>query len=170
MTIKTKKYQLQKNDYIKMALIQVLRKTWWYGFGPLAFIILGFFVKYGGWYIGFGIAATVLFCLFWVIQFVGVTQMEQNKVMFEKLTYEIDSRFIMIKLNAKQGMQMNWEMIQSAEKKKDAFVLIVNKVQFLYLPFSIFYSENDTKFMEALLKRKNLLPAATVGQQAAVNS
>jgi hypothetical protein len=162
MTIKTKKYQLEKNQYIKMALLQVLRKTWWYSVGPLAFIILGFFVKYGGWYIGFGITAAVLFCLFWVVQFVGVTQMEQNKVMFEKLTYEIDSRFIMIKLNAKQGMQMNWEMIQSAEKKSDAFVLIVNKAQFVYLPFSIFTSENDVKFLEAILKRKNLLPSVAI--------
>jgi len=157
MTIKTKKYQLKKKDYILMALLQVLRKMWWYGFGPLAFVVLGFFVPYGGWYIGTGLVVAVLFILFWVIQFVGVTQMEQNKVMFEKLTYEIDSRFILVKLNSKQGMQMNWDMIQSAEKSKNSFLLIVNKAQFLYFPFSIFNSENDQKFLEALLRRKNLL-------------
>jgi hypothetical protein len=77
--------------------------------------------------------------------------------MFERLTYEIDSRFVVIKLNAKQGMQMNWDMIKSAEKNKDAFLLVVNKAQFLYFPFSMFNSDHDLKFMEALLKRKNLL-------------
>ncbi len=169
MTIKTKKYQLKKNDYIKMALMQVLKKTWWYGFAPLAFIITGCFVKYGGWYIGFGITAAVLFCAFWVIQFVGVTQMEQNKVMFEKLTYEIDSRYILIKLNAKQGMQMNWDTIQSAVKTKNAYMLVVNKAQFLYFPFTIFSSESDMRFLEAILKRKNLMQAAVVAEQT-VNS
>lgn len=157
MTIKTKKYQFKRNDYVKMALFQLLRKTWWYGFGPLLFIVLGIFLPYGGWYIGFGIAAAVLYILFWGIQFVGVTQMEQNKVMFEKLAYEIDSRYILIKLNAKQGMQMNWETIQRAEVKKDAYLLVINKAQFLHFPFSIFNSEGDVKFFEALLKRKNLL-------------
>ncbi|MBC7387711.1 MAG: YcxB family protein [Opitutaceae bacterium] len=160
MTIKTKKYQLKKNEYIKMALLMVLKKTWWYGFGPLAFIILGFFVPYGGWYIGFGIIAALLFVAFWAIQFVGVTQMEQNKVMFEKLAYEIDSRFIVIKLNTKQGMQMNWDTIQKAEKQANAFLLIVNKAQFLHFPFSMFNSESDIKFFEALLKRKNLISVA----------
>jgi hypothetical protein len=157
MTIKTKKYQLKKKDYVKMAMWQLLRKTWWYGFGPLAFVVLGFFVPFGSWYIATGLVVAFLYLLFWFIQFMGVTQMEQNKVMFERLTYEIDSRFVVIKLNAKQGMQMNWDMIKSAEKNKDAFLLVVNKAQFLYFPFSMFNSDHDLKFMEALLKRKNLL-------------
>lgn len=157
MTIKTKRYQFQKQDYVKMALLQVLKKTWWYGFGPLALIVIGFFVPYGGWYIGTGLVIALLYVLFWFAQFYGVTQLEQNKVMFDKLSYEIDSRFIMIKLNAKQGMQMNWDMIKSAEKSNDAFLLHVNKAQFLHFPFHIFQSESDTKFLEALLKRKELL-------------
>ncbi|HAR19347.1 MAG TPA: hypothetical protein DCR46_01715 [Cytophagales bacterium] len=157
MTIKTKKYQLKKKDYVKMAMWQLLRKTWWYGFGPLAFVVLGFFVPYSWWYIGTGLVVAFLYLLFWFIQFMGVTQMEQNKVMFERLTYEIDSRFVVIKLNAKQGMQMNWDMIKSAEKTKDAFLLVVNKAQFLHFPFSMFNSDHDLRFMEALLKRKNLL-------------
>ena len=83
--------------------------------------------------------------------------MEQNKQMFDKLAYEIDSRFIVIKLNTKQGMQMNWDMLQSAVKLNDAYLLVINKAQFLHFPFSIFNSESDLKFLEALLKRKNLL-------------
>jgi hypothetical protein len=159
MTIKTKKYQLQTKEYIKIAMFQILKKTWWYAAGPLALIILGFFVPYGGWYMGFGLLVAILYLLFWFVQFYGVTQMEQNRQMFEKLAYEIDARFIMIKLNAKQGMQMNWDMLQSAEKLKDAYLLTINKGQFLHFPFSIFNSENDVKFLEALLKRKNLLKA-----------
>jgi hypothetical protein len=159
MTIKTKKYQLTPTNYVKIAITRLLRKTWWYGFGPLAFVVLGFFVPYGGWYIGFGVLVALLYLLFWWVQFYGVTQMDQNKQMFERLAYEIDSRFIVIKLNTKQGMQMNWDMLQSAEKNKDGFLLIVNKAQFLHFPFSIFNSESDQKFLEALLKRKSLLLA-----------
>ncbi len=159
MTIKTKKYQLTTKEYIKIAMLQLLKKTWWYGAGPLAFILAGFFVPYGGWYIGFGVVVAVLYLLFWFIQFYGVTQMEQGKQMFEKLAYEIDSRFIIVKLNTRQQMQMNWDMFQTAEKSKDAYLLIINKAQFLRFPFSAFTSENDTKFMEALLRRKNLLKA-----------
>jgi len=157
MTIKTKKYQLKANDYVKIAMLQLFKKTWWYGFGPLAFVAIGFFVPYGGWYIGFGLVVAILYLLFWFVQFYGVTQMEQNKQMFDKLAYEIDSRFIVIKLNTKQGMQMNWDMLQSAIKLNDAYLLIINKAQFLHFPFSIFNSESDIKFLEAILKRKNLL-------------
>jgi hypothetical protein len=55
-------------------------------------------------------------------------------------------------------MQMKWEMIKKAYKEKDHFLLVVSRAQFIHLPFSIFNSENDLKFTESLLKRKNLIP------------
>jgi hypothetical protein len=102
--------------------------------------------------------AIILYLLFWAIQFTGVTQLEQNKVLFQKLLYEIDGRQILIKLNAKEGMQMKWEMIKKAYKEKDHFLLVISKAQFIHLPYSIFNSDNDVKFTESLLRRKNLLP------------
>lgn len=83
--------------------------------------------------------------------------MEQNKVIFEKLAYEIDSRQIMMKVNTKQGMPIQWNMIKKAEMPKDAFVLYLSKAQFIHLPHKIFNSENERKFLETILKRKELI-------------
>lgn len=83
--------------------------------------------------------------------------MEQNKVIFEKMAYEIDSRQILMKINTKQGMPVQWNMIKKAEITKDAYVLYLSKAQFIHLPFRIFNSENERKFMETILRRKEFI-------------
>jgi hypothetical protein len=77
--------------------------------------------------------------------------------MFEKMSYEIDGRQILMKLNERQGMPVGWDMIKTAKKAEDHFLLSLSKAQFIYLPFRIFNNPNDIKLMEAYLKRKNLL-------------
>lgn len=156
MIVKTKKYQLETGTYIKAGLANILREQWWVVLIAIA-IACGYFWIPSWWWISMAILAYALYWLFWVIQFAGVTQMEQNKVIFEKMSYEIDSRQILMKLNAKQGMPIKWDMIKKAEVKKDAFVLTMSKAQFIHLPFKIFNSENDKKFVESILKRKNYL-------------
>jgi hypothetical protein len=95
--------------------------------------------------------------LFWLIQFAGVTQMEQTKMLFEKLAYEITSQQILIKLNTKQGMPLKWEQIKRASLSKDGMLLVVNKAQLIYWPHRIFNSDNERKFVETVLKRKGLI-------------
>ena len=80
--------------------------------------------------------------------------------MFEKLSYEITSQQILIKLDTKRGMPMKWENIKRAIVGKDAFVFIVNKAQLIHLPFKIFKSHNEVKFIETILKRKGLTKEA----------
>jgi hypothetical protein len=87
----------------------------------------------------------------------GVTQMEQNKVIFEKLAYEIDSRQILMKINTKQGMPVQWNMIKRVDITKSAYVLYLSKAQFIHLPFRIFNTDNERKFLETILKRKELI-------------
>jgi len=156
MIIKTKKYQLPTGTYIKMGLVNIIKEQWWVILIALA-ICLGFFwIASVWWFIG-AIIAYGLYILFWAIQFTGVTQMEQNKVIFEKLAYELDSRQILKKLNVREGMPIQWNMIKRVELTKDAYVLYMSKAQFIHLPFRIFNSENDRKFMETILKRKELI-------------
>jgi hypothetical protein len=76
--------------------------------------------------------------------------------MFEKLAYEITSQQILVKVDAKRGMPIKWETIKRAVVGKDAFVLIINKAQLIHLPFKIFKSQNEVKFIETILKRKGL--------------
>lgn len=156
MIVKTKKYQLPAGTYIKIALVNILKQQWWVI--PIAVAIaFGYFWIPSIWWIIGAVLAYGLYVLFWAIQFTGVTQMEQNKVIFDKMAYEIDSRQILMKINTKQGMPVQWNMIKSAEKRKDAYLLYMSKAQFIHLPFRIFNSENERKFMETILKRKELI-------------
>jgi hypothetical protein len=156
MIVKTKKYQLESGTYIKLGLINILKQQWWVILIAIA-IACGYFWIASWWWISMAILAYVLYWVFWVIQFAGVTQMEQNKVIFEKMSYEIDSRQILMKLNAKQGMPIKWDLIKKAEMTKDAFILTMSKAQFIHLPYRIFNSENDKKFLETILKRKEYI-------------
>jgi hypothetical protein len=162
MIVKTRKYQLDNSTYIKLAMKHLLRTQWYWIFVPIGIIILNVILNlivYQNIWIYFLAPVVIIgYLLFWLIQFTGVTQVEQNKVLFQKLLYEIDGRQILIKLNQREGMQMKWDMIKKAYKEKDHFLLVVSRAQFIHLPFSIFNSENDLKFTESLLKRKNLIP------------
>ena len=156
MIIKTKKYQLPTTTYIKMGLISILKEQWWVILIALAICCGYFWIASLWWFFG-ALIAYSLYVLFWAIQFTGVTQMEQNKPIFQKMAYEIDSRQILMKINAKEGMPVQWNMIKRVTITKDAFVLYLSKAQFIHLPFRIFNSDNDKKFLEAILKRKELI-------------
>jgi hypothetical protein len=156
MIVKTKKYQLPTRTYIGIALQGVMRQQWWVALIYLGICSLTFWISSWWWFIG-GTIALVLYFLFWLIQFAGVTQLEQGKFMFQKLQYEITSQQILIKVDARQGMPMKWEMIKRVKKTKDAFVLFASKAQLIHLPFRIFNNDNELKFMETVLKRKGLL-------------
>ena len=121
MAIITKKYKLETSRYIKMSLIELLRKQWWYIIGPIAIACLAF-IWPSWWFISGAILIVVLYLLFWAVQFTGVTQVEQNKVMFEKLYYEIDKDQIMMKLNERQGMPVSWDRINTAKKAEDHYL------------------------------------------------
>lgn len=160
MNIKTKKYQLESKTYVNIALKNVMKKFWWAWLIPVAIMLIPFFAPNALWWC-FGIALTlsILYVLFWVIQFTAITKLDQYKMLFERLSYEINSKNIMIKLNAKQGMPINWEQITAAKKGKDHFLLEISMAQFIYLPFSIFKGEHETKFLESILRRKGLIQA-----------
>jgi len=159
MIIKTKKYQLDRNTYIKIGFEHIARKFWWAWLIPVALTII--FALVGLFWWGFGISLTllVLYVLFWVLTFAGMPQLPQAQALFKTFTFEIDSRFLKAKMTATEGMQLEWQNIKQVKRKKDGFVLVLSMIQFLYLPNDIFRSENDLRFMEAILRRKNLIPA-----------
>jgi hypothetical protein len=156
MIVKTKKYQLDSKTYIKLGLLNVLRQQWWVFLIAIAICMGYFWIPSWWWIIGAGIAL-LLYILFWVIQFAGVTQLEQSKMLFDKLAYEISSQQILIKLNTRQGMPLKWDQIKSAKAGKDYYLLVVNKAQLIHLPFRIFKTENERKFVGSILKRKGFI-------------
>lgn len=156
MIVKTKKYKLATGTYIKLALKNILKEQWWVFLIVIA-IMCGYFLVPSHWWITGALIAFTLYILFWLIQFAGVTQLEQNKVLFEKLSYEIDSRQVLIKINTKQGMPITWNNVKKAAIGKDYFLLVVSKAQLIHLPFKIINSENERKFIETILRRKGYI-------------
>ncbi len=156
MNVKTKKYKLESGTYIKLAMVSVLKQQWWVALIAVALCCGYFLAPSAWWFIGTSIAV-VIYLLFWLIQFAGVTQLDQTKMLFEKLAYEINSQQILIKLNERQGMPIKWDQIKRGRIGKDYILLSVNKAQLIHLPFKIFNSDNERKFVESILKRKGLV-------------
>ena len=156
MSVKTKKVKMESNAYVKYALVNVIKEWWWAFLVPAALTGLSFALG-AHWPWITALVVTIIYLLFWVIQFVGVTQHPNFKMMFEKVNYEINSQQVLMKLNAKQGMPMKWDMIKRATSTKDSFVLFINRAQLIHLPKSIFNNQNDIKFVESILKRKGYI-------------
>jgi hypothetical protein len=146
---------MEKKDYIRLAFKNVLRQQWWVGLIVVA-ICLGFiWVQSIWWFIAAALGAG-LYLLFWWLQFYGVTQLDQGKMLFERYSYEITSQQILMKLNAREGMPIKWDQIKRAQVGKDFFLLFLNKAQIIYLPFKIFNTDNERKFVQSVLKTKGL--------------
>lgn len=155
MLVKTKNYRLEKKVYIRLAFVNILKQQWWAGLIVVA-ICLGYLWIASWWWFFAAFFGAGLFLLFWYIQFYGVTQLEQGKMLFERFSYEINSQQLLMKINPREGMPMKWDQIKRARIGKDYFVLFINKAQLIYLPFKIFNSDNERKFVGSILKNKGL--------------
>lgn len=156
MFVKTKKYKLASNTYIKLGMKNIIREQWWVFLIALA-IASGTFFIYTYWFIIGAIIGLSLYFLFWLIQFYGITQLEENQIIFEKLSYEITSHQVLVQFSAKQGMPIPWNQIKSAVQGKDYFLLVVSRGQLIHLPHKIFNSKHEIKFVETILKRKRFI-------------
>ena len=155
MIVRTKNYRLEKKTYIRLALVAVLKQQWWVSLIVLA-ICAGYFIIPSIWWFIGALTGAALYLLFWWIQFYGVTQLDQGKMLFERFSYEITSQQILMKLNAREGMPMKWDQIKSAKIGKDYFLLVINKAQLVHLPFKIFNTDNERKFVLSILRNKGL--------------
>ncbi|MEL6537970.1 MAG: YcxB family protein [Bacteroidota bacterium] len=158
MNVKTKKYKLETKTYVRIGMMGVVRKQWWVGLIVLALCSMTFLLPSIWWVIG-TLIALVLYLLFWLIQFYGLPQLEQNKFLFERLSYEINSKQILMKLNPRQGMPIGWDKIKRARVTGDDITLYLSKVQVIHLPKKIFNTDNERKFVESILRRKGYLKA-----------
>lgn len=162
MTIKTKKFALDKKHYINYSFKRRMTTRWYWFLIPAAVLVLGLILHFTGIYKNWWIAITavvgaILYAVFWYAQYYAATEMEQNKQMFDRFSYEIDSRHILMKMNAKEGGMIKWNTIENAEMTKDAFMLFISNSQFLRFPFTVFNSNHDLKMMETILRRKELM-------------
>lgn len=156
MIVKTKNYRLEKSTYVKLAFVEVLKQQWWVGLVVIAIGLCYLWIASWWWFFAAFLGAG-LYLLFWWLQFYGVTQLEQGKMLFERYSYEISSQQLVLKINPREGMPMKWDQFKRAKVGKDYFVLFVNKAQMVYLPFKIFNTDNERKFVGSILKNKGLV-------------
>jgi hypothetical protein len=157
MVIRTKNYKLDKKLYIRLALRAVLRQQGWIAVLVAAGICLLYLWVPSIWWFITAFIGLGLYVLFWWIQFYGVTQLEQGKMLFEKFSYEISSQQIVMKINPREGMPIKWDQIRRAIAGKDHFTLFLNKVQIIHLPYKIFNTDNERKFLLSILRTKGLV-------------
>ena len=153
MMVRTKRFQMNKSDYIKRGFFNLILEQWWVLLIYFGICSMNFILPSVWWIIG-GSIALFLYLIFWLIQFFGVTQVEQSSYMFDKLSYEISSSQIMMKLNNKQGMPIKWDTIKKVKIQKDGFLFKLNIVQFIIFPFKVFNNENEIRFLKRILNRK----------------
>lgn len=156
MIVKTKKYKLPTSTYVQLGLKNILREQWWVFLIALAIMSGTFFIR-TIWFVLAANIGLLLYFLFWTIQFYGITYLEQNKMLFERLRYEISSQQIIMQVTSKQGMPIAWDQITRVIKQKNAFLLVISKAHLVYWPHKIFNSPHEIKFIETILKRKKLL-------------
>lgn len=157
MIVKTKNYKLDKKTYIRLALRGVLRQQGWIALLVATGISLLYLWVPSIWWFIVAVVGLGLYVLFWWIQFFGVTQLEQGRMLFEKFSYEITSQQILMKINPREGMPVKWDQIKRATVGKDGFILFLNKVQLIHLPFKIFNTDNERKFVHSILRTKGLV-------------
>ncbi|HEX8326226.1 MAG TPA: hypothetical protein VF629_01710 [Hymenobacter sp.] len=179
LAIRTKKSQLTTDAYTRMVMGEVWKKDWVYALIPFALGLLPAIFAPSWWWLVLAVVLTVLFVLFRSAQVTGVTQMEQSKPLFERMSFEMDQKQLLLRVGPEKAMQLTWDMIGRARRDPDAYLLYLKPGTppeglaawrlwlartfdvpvFLHLPQRIFNSPNDVKLFEALLRRKNLLPA-----------
>ena len=158
MLVKTRKYALSKKRYLRLVYVGFLQKHGIWILLAYALLNAGVFLWPSWWWAVASTVALLLYLLFWLLQFKGVTYLEQFKMFFERLSYEIDSRQIMIKLSAREGMPVPWTKIKRARMGNDGFVFYLNVAQIIHIPFKVFHSDHEIKVVETLLRRKQYIP------------
>lgn len=158
----TKKTQLDTKTYISICMKKALKKFWWAFLIPPAIILPGlYFTSALIWLVVAALVISILYILFWYVQFYGMTILPQGKPLFEKQLFAIlpDYIGVMKKETDPQGMMIPWDKIELLERTPDSFILHLTLAHIMILPFQAFQSQQDQNFTEAIMRRRGLLPA-----------
>lgn len=184
-TIRTKKYQLTSELYTQLALRRLWKRQWWVLAALAGAGVVLALVWPSWWVLAIVLVPALLHVLFWGAQVAGVTKLEQTKMLFERLFYEINAQRFLMKRNDREGAELKWEMFERVDRAPEGYVLTfasrppagapqpnllqrvliklgASELQFLVLPTEIFVKPADLKLFESTLRRKGLLPADVV--------
>src|SRR5690606_34077264 len=98
-----------------LAFRRVMRRQGWIAALSAFVICLGYTWIPSIWWFIAAIVGLGLYMLFWWVQFYGVTQLEQGRMLFERFSYEISSQQILMKKSPREGMPLRWDQIIGAD-------------------------------------------------------
>ena len=154
MLIRTKKYVMSKRRYLRLGRRRFLRKQGMLILLAYAVLNLGVLWMNSWWWLIASTMALVAYVGFRFLQFNAVLYMEQSKLLFERFSYEIDTKQILLRRNAREGIPLPWEKVKAVSITQEAFILYLSAVQLIDLPRKIFQTAHDQKVFETILSRK----------------
>lgn len=158
MKVVTKRYELAKKKYIGLGTKILLKSEAKWAFIPALVIIIGLFIPRGfGWMLTLALVGALGYIGFRILQMVGFTQHEMSKAFFQKVNYELDGKHLLLKVDAKNGMPIEWKNFKKVYKLKEGYLLLIARGQFIFLPYTVFKTENEKKLTETIFSRKNLI-------------
>ena len=156
MRISTGYYRFPEGLYIRVGFFNALREQWYISF--VLFFLIGLSIYFrDSICIVICCIIEVLYLLFWVVQFYGITKLPQMKIMFQRIFFEFNDDQILMHVDTRSAAQIKWGMIKSCRKMKDCYFFFITKANILYVPFKAFKSKSDLNLFEVLLKVKNVI-------------
>jgi YcxB-like protein len=156
--IKTRKYQLDVDTFVKIAMTETIKKLWWAFLVPIAIILPGlYWLRALPWLVGVAVLLLVVFLVLMYAFFKNMPSLPQGKMLFDKVFYLIDKDGIKVMVSEQEGMIVKWDMIKSIKREKGQYMVFLSPVQFFIIPEGHFTSENDAKLAEAHIRRQGLI-------------
>jgi hypothetical protein len=153
MLIKTKEFQFPKSLYFMILFKSSLTKSWW------IVALLASMAVYQG-VKGFSKSLLLLgglamvFPSYLVIRCWVHASSKKNRLFFKERSFEIDYQFLISRFPDGTENKIKLDTIIGVRKKKKAYHLFISKRQFIYLPYSAFYSDKDINYFESILRTR----------------
>lgn len=159
--IKTKEFQLTKNQYFKILLTLNYRRTRWFILFSVIFIFWIFFENKAGDMSEFKISAIlvvfVLYSLLPIYTSWRAANNPMNPVYMLNRSLVFDGEFITLYKSNGEEAKLSLDNIPKAKRIVDCLMIYTSSVSAIFVPNSAFESEADLMKMISVFKEKNLL-------------
>lgn len=153
MKIRTKASVLPTSLFKRECYKDIFRAQWWVNILILSVLGYGVYIHMKSVWIT-ALVFEILYLLFWFIQVTTSLYIPQNAILFEKFSFIFSPENITLVLDGNRRSQIEWNQVLFVKFRKDYVIMFVSKIQFLYVPFSIFRSNMEKTMFLNLIKTK----------------
>ena len=154
MTIKTKEFSFPKVEYLKILVMNSLRRNVW----ASVFMILvggyGTLQRLKGWTNILLIALPFLFLSYLVMRCWIHLNSKKNTLFFKERFFEIDERTLICRFPDGSSNKILIDDILRVVKKSGFYQLFLSKKSFIYIPLTAFRTNGDIEKFDFYLKSR----------------